>query len=414
MASKLSRPAIHPLRRHLFTQKGCEMLGTRLTSQRGGALMIALAIMFMLAVIAITAVDRASMDVVLSHNMSNQNAAFYVAEAGARRAFVEINANNDWRDGYVNELFGDGMYTVIMVDSSSELALDDTVIIRAEATVIEVEAWLELWTAPEYYYPFTYGMFAGNGLSFDQGTCTDSYNSDSGSYFETVLDEEGSIGTNGTITTSKLVTIGGDASTATGGSITLGVGSSVLGDTTTAMDSVYLDIIPQEEYDWAEANSDAISGMYGFDYTYDPVTKTLTTESSGNVVLQSGVYFFSSITMAKESEIILAPNAKVTIYIIGDIIFGQGSKVNDGGAPGALQVYSQHGSLQFDQYNSFYGAFYGPEAVIQYDQTTEVYGSLVGDFIQLDGGACFHYDRNLAYLTHNTTGRMLEIAWREI
>ena len=83
----------------------------------------------------------------------------------------------------------------------------------------EAEAWIELWTAPEYYYPFTWGMFAGSGLNFDQSTCTDSYNSDSGTYFETLLKDEGTIGTNGTITTSKLVTIGGDAYTAIGGSI---------------------------------------------------------------------------------------------------------------------------------------------------------------------------------------------------
>jgi hypothetical protein len=210
------------------------------------------------------------------------------------------------------------------------------------------------------------------------------------------------------------VTIGGDAETAIGGTIDLGTGSIVLGDTSTTRDSVDLDIIPQEEFDWAMANSDVLSGMSGFDYTYDSGTKTLTTEAGGTIVLQSGVYFFSTIDLAKNSEIILAPSAKVTIYITGDITFGQYSTVNVGGAPGALQVYSQYGSLQFDQYNTFYGAFYGPNAVIQYDQTTEVYGSLVADYIQLDSGACFHYDRDLANIKHNTTGRMLEIAWREL
>jgi len=368
----------------------------------------------MFAVVAIMAVNKSTSDMALSHNVSNTDAAFYVAEAGAKRAFVDINKVNDWRDGYASEPFGGGFYTVVLIDTSSTAGLDDTVIIRSEGHVKGTESWVELWTAPEYYYPFTYGMFAGSGLNFDQATCTDSYSSDSGTYFETVLDDGGTIGTNGSIITSKQVTIGGDASTAVGGSITLGAASVVLGDTSTTMDSVYLDIIPQEEYDWAEANSDAISGMSGFDYTYDPATKALTTEAGGNVVLQSGVYFFSSITLAKESDIILAPNAHVTIYVIGDITFGQYSTVNDEGSPGCLQVYSQKGSLLFDQYNAFYGAFYGPEATIQYDQTTEVFGSLVGDYIQLDGGACFHYDRDLARIKHNQTGKMLEVAWREI
>ena len=390
------------------------MLFAPLKSERGSAIMIAMAIMIMLALVAIMAVDRSTTDMVLSHNISGADAAFYVAQAGGKRAFVDINGDNEWRDGYNNEPFGNGLYTVIMIDSSSDATLDDTVIIRSEGSVLEMQSWVELWTAPEYYHPFTWGMFAGSGLSFDQSTCTDSYSSDSGSYFETVLQEGGTIGTNGTITTSKLVTIGGDASTATGGTITLGLGSVVLGDTTTAMDSVQLDIIPQEEYDWAAANSDALAGMSGFDYTYDAATKELTTDAGANVVLQSGVYFFSSINLSKESDIILAPGADVTIYVIGDITFGQGSTVNDEGSPSALQIYSQEGSLQFDQDNTFYGAFYGPNATIQYDQTTEVYGSLVADFIQLDKGACFHYDRDLAKVKHNKTGKMLEIAWREI
>lgn len=390
------------------------MYRTSLSSQHGGALLISIAIMLMLSVVAIMAVNRSTSDLVLSHNVSDMDAAFYVAEAGAKRAFVDINVANDWRDGYADESFGGGTYTVVLIDSAITAGLDDTVIIRSEGYVREIEAWVELWTAPEYYHPFTWGMFAGSGINFDQATCTDSYNSDSGSYFETVLEEGGSIGTNGDISTSKLVTIGGDASTAIGGSITLGTGSVVLGDTSTTMDSVILDIIPKEEYDWAEANSEVISGMSGFDYTYDPVTKSLTTMADGNVVLQSGVYFFSSITLAQSSDILLAPDAQVTIYVTGNITLGQYSTINEGGFPSGLQIYSQGDSLQFDQYNVFCAAFYGPNATIQYDQTTEVYGSLVADYIQLDSGACFHYDRDLAKVKHNTTGRMLEVAWREL
>ncbi len=390
------------------------MVARQLRSERGSALLITLAILALLALVSMVAVDRSSTDVVLSHNVSNMDAAFYVAQAGAKRAFIEINGDNDWRSGYSSESFGGGEYTVLLFDSVSTAALYDTVIIHSEGAVRESEAWIELWTAPEYYYPFTWGMFAGSGLNFDQATCTDSYSSDSGTYLETLLSDGATIGTNGTIITSKQVTIGGDAYTAIGGSITLGPASVVTGDTSTTMDSVFLDIVPPEEYDWAEANSDALVGMSGFDYTYDSGTKSLTTEAGGTVVLQSGIYYFSTINLAKDSDIILAPNANVVIYVTGDIVFGQGSAVNDGGIPSALQVYSEEGSLQFDQNNAFYGAFYGPNAIIQYDQTTDVYGSLVADYIQLDGGACFHYDRDLARVQHNTTGRMLEIAWREL
>lgn len=122
----------------------------RLHSERGSALLITLALLAMLALISLMAVDRSNTDVVLSHNVSNMDAAFYIAQAGAKRAFVDINIANDWRDGYASESFGGGVYTVVLTDSTSRVELDDTVIIRSEGMIREAEAWIELWTAPEY------------------------------------------------------------------------------------------------------------------------------------------------------------------------------------------------------------------------------------------------------------------------
>ncbi|MDM7974328.1 MAG: hypothetical protein QUT27_14915, partial [candidate division Zixibacteria bacterium] len=70
--------------------------------------------------------------------------------------------------------------------------------------------------------------------------------------------------------------------------------------------------------------------------------------------------------------------------------------------------------FQLDQGNIFCGTFFGPNAHIQYDQTTQVYGALVGNSIKLDKGACFHYDRNLAKIRHGTTGEMIQVAWKEL
>ncbi|MBI5266274.1 MAG: hypothetical protein HY851_03475, partial [candidate division Zixibacteria bacterium] len=121
---------------------------------------------------------------------------------------------------------------------------------------------------------------------------------------------------------------------------------------------------------------------------------------------------FSTMTLGKNSSVVLAPGANVTIYMGGDIQYGQYSYINDGGVPNKLQVYSQ-GSLKFNQGCSFYGTFYGPNGDIQYDQTTNVYGSIVSKTIKLDAGACFHYDRSLSRVRHGVTGRMLAVAWKQ-
>lgn len=383
-------------------------------NEKGSALLISLLLMGMLTLLAIMAVRTSNTDMDLTFNQINSDKSFYIAEAGAKRAFVELNNNNYWRTGYSDVVFNQGVFTVSLIDSSIEAALDDTVIVHATGSIESAVSRVDLWTVPEYLYPFRFALFGESGIALDRNTCTDSYNSDSGSYAATVLTEQGSLGTNGTITTSKDVNIGGDAFTAVGGSITLGVNSHILGDTSTARDSVELDIIPQTEYDWAEAHSRAPSGFLGGGYTYDNGDKSLTLGSYTTLTLNSGVYYFSSITVGQYSNIQLAAGANVTIYLTGDFHLMQSSTVNSGGYPINFQVYSQGSTLQFDQGNTFVGTFYGPNAHIQYDQTTQVFGSLVGGSVKLDQGACMHYDRNLNKAVKKMTGKMMAIAWQEL
>jgi hypothetical protein len=175
-----------------------------------------------------------------------------------------------------------------------------------------------------------------------------------------------------------------------------------------------LDTLSDAEFDWAKMNNVAGDSMSGSGYTYNPGAGKLTAGSYSNILLGSGIYYFSEITLGQGSTLDLVPGANVTIYITGDITLAQGSTVNNGGDPSDLLIYSKGTALQFDQDNKFYGAFYGPNAHIQYDQTTEVFGSLVGGTIRLDKDACFHYDRNLMKIKHGKTGEMLIIAWREL
>jgi len=385
----------------------------QIDTEHGSALLIALVLVAMVSLIGIMAVNNSATDVDLSYNQAHMEKAFYAAEAGAKQSFLDINEDNAWRSGYTSVSLGQGAFSVAVIDSVGQAALSDTVILRSTGEILGSSATVELWTKPEYLYPFKFGLFADKGITLDKNACSDSFNSDSGSYADTYLDEDGSLGTNADIIGSKDLTIGGDIFTATGGSITVGPGTVISGDTSTTRDSVYLDIIPDSEYDWAIANSNAPLGISGSDFTYNPGLKTLTLGASGEAVLQSGVYYFDAITAGQDSKITLAPGAQVTIYVNGDITLGQNSTVNSGGNPVAFQVYSRGSSLQFDQGNEWYGTFFGPNADIQYDQTTEVYGSLVGGSIQLDQGACFHYDRNLSKIPHGTTGRMLQVAWNE-
>lgn len=384
-----------------------------LKSQRGSALLVTLVLMGLLSVVGYMAIDNSNTDIAISFNDSHQQSAFYVAEAGAKSAFVAINGDNSWRKGYADAQFGDGLFTVSLDDSTTDATLIDTVVIQAHGAVHSSVADVEIWTVPEYLYPYRYGLFAGSNIAFDQNACTDSWASDSGTYALTSTKDEGDIGTNGNITVGTGVVVGGDASTAEGGSITISGSGDVLGDTSTTKDSVILDAVPDAEYVWAKSVSKATTGISGSGYTYNNGTKALSGGANSNIVLQSGVYYFSSISVGQGSKISIAPGANVQIYVENDIFLAKNSQVNNLGVPSDFQLFSRLGTLDFNQGNIFYGTFYGPNGHVQFDQTTQVYGSVVSKTIKLDQSACFHYDRALGRTRHGTTGAMLAVAWRE-
>jgi hypothetical protein len=257
-------------------------------------------------------------------------------------------------------------------------------------------------------------MFGDSWINLDRETCTDSYNSDSGTYAGTMLDSLGDIGSNGTVTSSKDVNFGGGIQVATDGGISLGVNNTVNGDTTSTADSVNLEAVPQAEFDWARDNSQALAGLSGTNFTYDHVTKTLYVGAFGNVNFDGGVYYFSSIVLDQGSVITIDVNESVDMYVTGDITLNQSSTINDGGKPSDMMIWSQGSNLTFLQDNVFYGTFYGPDAHIQYDQTTQVYGALVGGSIKLDKAACFHYDRSLGDYKKGYLPGMDRFAWGEI
>jgi hypothetical protein len=386
----------------------------RIHNERGSALLVTLTIMglvFLLGVMAIkTSVDETDM----SFNQVHADNAYYVAQAGARHAYAELAADYTWRTGLKDESFNGGFYSVVVVDSTSDSTLMDTVVLRCTGEVDGGRSIVELWTSPREIFPFGYAMFAEAGIFLDQTTCTDSYDSDSGTYAATRLDSLGDVGTNGTVTSSKDVTFGGGIQTATPGGISLGAFNTFTGDTTSTADSVQLDIVPDEEYAWAKANSDAGWGLGGTDFSYNSGTRDLKVGATGSVVLQSGVYFFDEVFLDQDANIELAPGAQVTVYVTGNITFSQNSVINSAGVPSQLLVYSAGDSLSFNQGNLFSGAFYGPGAHIQYDQTTQLFGSLVGGTIQLDKNACFHYDRSLANVKRKKIDEMVKVAFQEL
>lgn len=385
-----------------------------ITSERGGALLIALALMAMLSIIAVVASNRSHTEMEMSYNNLHTDQSFYVADGGLKRALTDLNVDNDWRTGYDGEEMNRGTYWVTLEDSLDNTALFDTVIVRSTAVVANGKSSIEGVVVPVYNHPFQYALFGDQSVVIQNRTTTDSYNSDSGTYADSHLLDDGDVGSNGTVVIQDRSTIYGDAVSAVEGGVTIENISVVTGDTATGVEPSVIDIIPDEEYDWAESVSDAPSGFIGSGYTYDHTTKDLTIGEYDSLILTSGVYYFNDIHLENYSQIKINEGDNVTIYMNGNILLENASKMNAGGAPEDMIVFSRGDEFKMENQTTFVGAFYSPTATFWIENNTDLFGSIVASDIILENQAGFHYDRSLSDYAKGTTGEMILVAWREM
>jgi len=381
-----------------------------ISNQRGSAILIALALIGMLSILGIMAAKNSNTDIDLSFNQAHFDGAFYLADAGAKRAINELSADSDWRDGFHAEPFGEGFYTVTVVDTASDSTLADTVIVRATGLLDGAVSIVEYELVPDVFNPFAHAMFGDDGIEIKNGFATDSYNSDSGSYAATRDTLGGDVGSNKSVDMKNGSYVGGSVSNATSGGNSIHPGATVTGDTSDSHPEVNLPIVPQSEFDAAEISSvagDSISG----NYSYNSSTKTFQTTKT--CTFASGTYYFSSMILKNSAEIIIAPGADVTIYITGDIEMKNSASLNAGGDPDACQIYSQ-GDFVLKNSGGMVCTFYNPEGSADLRNSGDFYGSIIANDIICHNSANFHYDRNLGNITMGGAGSLAVVAFREV
>ena len=406
---------------------GIKYINKVMASQKGTAILIVLALIAMLTSVAIMSVNRSTTDIDLSFNSLNEDKAFYVAEAGLQRALAELSKDGTWRTGYYKQVLDGGYYNISFVDSLTDSTLIDTIIISAKGYFDESISNLEAWVVPEYYNPFQYAAYGDDSMMFDNNVCTDSYNSDSGSYDSTVLLEGGNIGSNGEIELTNSALVNGNAQTSDTGNINIVWPSEINGDTTsTAPVSDISGLLTDADFTWAQTVNNAPAGFSG-DYSYNPVTDQLFLKKSDTMVLASGVYYFSKIELRNGANIQLAPGAEVTIYMTGDITLAQSSSMNVWrtrdpitgektthiGNPKDLVVYSKGSEFMLGNQTTFAGAFFSETADIHLLQNVDAYGSFVGKSATVANGSCVHFDRDLLKYTTKKVKAMHLIAWKQ-
>ncbi len=383
-------------------------------NETGSALLITLLLMVMLTIVVLTAANVAQTDVELSFNQVHGEQSFYVAEAGVKRAFVSINSDSSWDAGFIDVPFGEGSYSVVVRDSADDPDLGDTVLLIATGEVRGSRSTVEATLVPEPLLPYAYGLFAYDWVTIENSVCTDSWNSDSGSFDETLGEEYGSIGSNGPIVIENNPTIGGDVTTAMQDGITVTGGGEVLGDVTAGGDQQdFSYLISPEQFEWARDNNRAPLGISG-SFSYNAGTRNLHVAGGQTVILSSGVYYLNDIRLAQSASLQLEPGAQVQLYLTGDIELRNQAAVNAGGRPIDLMVFSIGTRFAMGQSSIFSGVTVAPNVSFDLVNNTDYYGSLIARSIRLRNNPCFHYDRSLVDYASGYTDKMKQIAWRQL
>lgn len=386
-------------------------MSINLKNKNGSAILATLALMIIITLVGIAAVDQATTDIDMSFNQQHHDQAFYIADAGLKRAVAKIAENPKWDTGFVDVRFSSGSYTVKIIDSLTNPALIDTIIIQSFGELDNSQAAVETWLVPLEINPFKFALFGDEKVEIKNSMYTDSYNADSGLYAATVLNEEGSVGSNGSIFLKNGSVIGGDAMTANDTGLVMEPGAIVMGDTSSTVPEQEMPSIPDDEFAWAELNNDAMTGISG-DFDYNPLTNDFNADRGG-VVFSEGVYYFEDFILDKDAELIIPADEKVVIYVTGRLEIKNSGDINAAGDPSDL-TFMSNSDLVLKNSGTLTGVFYCPDGTADMRNSSDFYGAVVANDIICHNAAGFHYDRSLGNIIKKSTTEKDQIAWREI
>ncbi|KPJ68231.1 MAG: hypothetical protein AMJ43_00640 [Coxiella sp. DG_40] len=272
---------------------------------------------------------------------------------------------------------------------------------------------------------FEYAIYVANALTLKNGTTISAYNMKAG-------DPPLQIGTKstnaGAITAKTGVTIDGD--------VVVGAG----GDTDTVIDnkaeaaitgSAYSSLlnkktpnikVPNSLLNMASSGaltgSSTISTSVKYDSinlkgVVDPNKSDLITVDAKNVE----IYVIGDLILGNGDELQILPDASLVIYLGGNLFIDNSGAINNlTTVPKQLKVFGLETCTNIDFKNSgtFYGAIYAPNSDIRLHNGVTVYGAMVGKSFLQDVNANFYYDMSLREAAPHEIGVYLVVKrWSE-
>lgn len=377
--------------------------------EKGMALVLSLVVIIVLTILGTALLLRS---VTASKNTEiflNSTRAFWLAEAGVQRVLWELNS------GYWSGWTTSGNNASLQTNWGTSGDYDVTVFDYAGSNPrVEVTGYFPSRTAAQPILRrvsavlgksgtvFNYAAFGGTSIKLKGKGTTDSYDSSQGPYGDPNVGSEGDVGTNGDVGISGgNAYVDGDASTGPDG--TFDDETKVSGDITHENNEV-MPPVSVPSYLSSLGTSGGInstvtipSGNYKYSSVNLSSTDVVTIVGPAEIYLTGS----TSITVTGQAEVVVdaASTGPVTIYFDGDVnLAGQGI-TNETQTPSELILYGTSGNSQdinITGQTDFYGAFYAPDAEMKLSGDGALYGSFIGDEVEVSGQGGVHYDEQLS------------------
>lgn len=236
--------------------------------------------------------------------------------------------------------------------------------------------------------PILCGPFVGlEGVKIN-GSYTDSYNSDEGSY------GNGDIGSQGHVCSNESISLLG-AGTIVRGDAHPGVRRSISGSgyATGSMTSLTSPLVkPAVDL----GNVATVNSNSSLPKSVLDKNGSFELSSKQNFSMPPGTYYFSSFKLGSQSTLTI--NSKVTIYCTGNLDASGGAISNTTELPANCQLYVTGSNAKLSGSSQFFGVLYAPGADIKREGNSDFFGVAIGKTLESSGNGGLHYDESLGYL----------------
>ncbi|MBI1382679.1 MAG: hypothetical protein GC161_16510 [Planctomycetaceae bacterium] len=374
------------------------------SERRGSALALSLTVVTVVALLSAMMLQLSSAHWKREAAAVDQKRAFYIAEAGLAESIWGLVRGQSGIVG-TQELpvrFGDGVYWTNALG-------DDAGVVHVSSTAMCGQARAKLDIAIELYYQnaLNLGAFSAGNMTVGAGAYVDAYNSKNGPYIAPLLGlltTPVKIGSNGDVSVAGIrglvpTQILGSVIPGPNKSVSAGLGTLILGDTTPREEAVELPaiLIPDVPLFGPMTVGHGATGTLPSGEYAGP---NLSVASGGTgLIVGPAIVVVDTLSLAAGAKLRIDNSAgPVEIYVRQSMTTAAGSQIqnlnqNPRGLMFWLDMHPRTGGvLSLAHGGPFHGSMYAPKAPIAIPATSEYFGSVVSSALTIPANGRLHVD----------------------